>query len=658
MFQISFLHASLLIFAAATILPLVIWLIAKRKPPRVVFGSLRFIKISKEQEKKRSRLKDIILLIIRMLIILLIALAVARPQVYSPRFKKSGKHPPTAIAIVIDSSMSMDYLHESKTLLDRAKEAVMRIGLLCTDADKSVIITLDETWNTLHGQTFAGAPPADLPASIGITHTPVSMEAALKLAQTKLVESGLPNREMYLLTAGKSSVYPASFDMPVYLIPLDTPATWENLSVKDLQPLPQLVDKTRVQSLGFTLVNHGAQDRQDVLVRAILGETKVAEKIVSIPARQELKENILLELRNDGWQTGYVEVVDERLLHDNRAYFAFPHRINPSIAVISQSASLPFYLEGALRVYAGTSGKIKIVNPAQLTHSDLQLYQNFVVYNPGSLNPRLKELMESLRNDGRGALVILDEGMGTELKTWWGSIFEAKIGAFERQGKELNKLNPHHYISALLSGKDLAQKTCSHYWNCQANGSVALASAGSSDLILAKDRMVLFAFDPAATQNSFFIGPIFPVLAYRALEHSGLAQASGSKIRLGELIVADKLTLPDGSNLELAGRSLRASQPGIYISQKGSSEPLAMAVDYDYDQSGDNPQDFATLKYIKALGKDWQRQIFGSRLGYDIWKILIAIALALFLLEIIIVKLSESKSGMPGKEEEYHVTEH
>ena len=91
MFELSFLNAGLLFFAAATVLPLLIWLLAKKKPRRIVFSSLRFIKLSQQQEKSRTKITNIILLLIRMLIILLVALAIARPMLASSRLKKSGK---------------------------------------------------------------------------------------------------------------------------------------------------------------------------------------------------------------------------------------------------------------------------------------------------------------------------------------------------------------------------------------------------------------------------------------------------------------------------------------------------------------------------------------------------------------------------------------
>ncbi len=102
-----------------------------------MFSSLRFIKLSQQQEKSRTKITNsIILLIIRMLIILLVALAIARPMLASSRLKKSGKHPPTAIAIVLDTSYSMDYVEDRQSRLAKAKEAIKRINRRATDDDR------------------------------------------------------------------------------------------------------------------------------------------------------------------------------------------------------------------------------------------------------------------------------------------------------------------------------------------------------------------------------------------------------------------------------------------------------------------------------------------------------------------------------------------
>ncbi|HPV15398.1 MAG TPA: BatA domain-containing protein [Candidatus Cloacimonadota bacterium] len=644
MIQISFLHSSLLFFTATTLLPLIVWLIAKRKPPKVVIPSLRFVKQSQEEQKKRSQLKNILLLIIRMLIILLITLAIARPQVYSSRLKDSSKHPPTAIGIVLDNSFSMDYFHEGKSNLERAKEAIGKINGLCKSGDKVLLISLDESWNMLHSQVFAGKLPQDLISQIQITHNPISISNALKQAKDKLALSGLPNRELYLLTDRQATDYPKSFEMDVHLIPLELDKANENISISELKPRSQLVDKTRRQSLDFSIINHGSEDVKDLLIRAILKDQRVSEKFIDLPAGQQRQESITIELMEDGWQTGYVEIVEERLLHDNRSYFAFPHSLSPKLAVVSTQNVLPFYLDSALSVFAGGTGRYKLIHPDALRLADAEVYSHFVFYDLGSSAAKIQDFFTALKGQNQGALVILNEHMSASVRNMWESIFSCKISAFHTGYKDLSSFNSHHYVSSLIGNKDLANRKSSHFFPLKANQAVALVSSGSEALVLSKDKNVLFSFDPAKQMNNLFLGPIFPLLSYRALEYSSQSSAEGNKLKIGDLIEGEELTLPDGSKIKSGNRSHRINSPGIYFSSQGASTN-AYAVDADAIESRNDKQDFSKLKYIKTMKKDWTKQIFLSRLGHDIWKYLLMAALILFLIEIIIIKSSEFKAA-------------
>lgn len=644
MFQISFLHSSLLFFAAATILPLIVWLIARRKPRQIVIPSLRFVRQSQEEQKKRSQLKNILLLIIRMLIILLISLAIARPQVFSPKLKASSKHPPTALGIILDTSFSMDYFHEGKSNLQRAKEAIEKINTFCKPADKVLLITLDEGWNTLHSQLFAGKIPLDLLSQIQITHDPLSIEGALKQAKEKLSLSGLPNKELYLLTDRQAMDYPKSFDIDLHLIPLNLAKINENISISGLKPRSQLVDKTRRQSLDFTLINHGAEDVKDLLIRAVLKEQRVSEKFVDIAAGQERQESITLELMEDGWQTGYVEVVEERLLHDNRSYFAFSHSLSPKLAVLSVQSALPFYLESALSVFAGGADRYKLIHPDALKLADAQNFTHFVFYDMGGSSAKISEFFSLLKSQDRGAVVILNEHMSSNARKLWENIFSCSIGSFQAGYKDLSSFNRHHYVSSLIGDKELANKRSSHFFPLKANQAVALVSAGSDALVLNKDKNILFGFDPAKYANNLFLGPIFPLLSYRSLEYSSQSSAEGNKLNIGDLIEGEELTLPDGSKIKSGNRSHRINSPGVYFSSNAAAT-IAYAVDADPKESRNNPQDFSSLKYIKAMKKDWTEQLFISRLGHDVWKLLLMAALILFLIEIMIIKISEFKAA-------------
>ena len=153
----------------------------------------------------------------------------------------------------------------------------------------------------------------------------------------------------------------------------------------------------------------------EVLVKVVLDDAKVAEKFVDVPARQSVKETIVIELRQDGWQSGYVEVMDDRLIHDNRAHFAFPFRLDPHIAVISAKPQLPGFLRSSLSVYAGDQGRIVRLDTRQVSLGTLNL-PDHSFYAPGQLSPKLREIIGSLQKSG-GCAVLSGQGLDPRLQS-------------------------------------------------------------------------------------------------------------------------------------------------------------------------------------------------------------------------------------------------
>lgn len=646
---LSFLNSGLLLFTAATILPLLIWLLAKKKPKRVVFPTLRFIKASQEQEKKRSKLKNIILLIIRMLIILLVTLAATRPLLRSSGLNPSQKHPPTAIAIMLDTSFSMDYVDNSRSNLDRAKDAISEIESLCTNEDRLVLITSDDAWNRLHAQIYAGVFPEGLVDGIDVTFDPLNPEEMYALAEEKLRETQLANRELYLVTDGQSGQYPQSPDQTLHVINIAANRGFENLSCSDARVLPQLVEKTRRQSIEFKLSNHGEEDRNDVLVKVILGDAKVAEKFVDLPARQSVNQSIVVNIRQDGWQSGYVEVMDDRLEHDNRSYFAFPFQLAPRIAVVSGSAGTPLYLRTLLEVFAGPSGRIDILDPQQMSLETLKQYQTFVFHSSAPLSPKLREIVRAMQDNERGALFCLDGNLSSEYKSWLGGLFGVSFGIYQSGGATIDYVNPHHFTTSLMADKTIKYNEITGFWQISGSGSTPLLSGGGNLLALTRESLVLWNFDLSSQRSSFFLDAAFAVFSYRCLEYASSIIATGENYSLGELVNAQTLVLPGGEDIALGGGAFRLAEPGIYSLRKADGSETLAAVDTPREESEFEPMEYKGLKNIKLLDKNWMESIFHTRLGHDLWKILLAAALALVILEIILVKAEESRPASAPK---------
>lgn len=638
---LSFLNSGLLLFTAATVLPLLIWLLAKKKPKQVVFPSLRFIKAGQEEEKKRTRLKNILLLIIRMLIILLVTLAATRPLLRSSRLKPSSSHPPTAIAILVDTSYSMDYVEESRSDLDRAKDALKKIAALCDPEDRVILVTSEDKWNRLHAQIYAGSPPPELIDQIATTYTPLPLQNMLELAEAKLAETQLANRELYFITDGQKQDYPSSPETRLNVINIAPNREPANLSCANARALPQLVEKSRRQTIEFQLTNHGNQPREEVLVKVVLGDAKVAEKFVALPARQTVNQSIAIDLRQDGWQSGYVEVVDDRLEHDNRSYFSFPFQLSPRVAVISGAQGLPLSLRSLLSVYTGSGGSVDRLDPSQLNLSLLDSYQTFVFVGAVPYSPKLRDIVAKLGESGRGALFCLDGTLSAEYRSLLAGTFGISFGTWQSEPKIISHVNPHHYTTSLLAGKNIRYNTLAKYWKLSGTGATTLLSGGGDIFALAKDNFVLWNFDPGDQHSTFLLDAAFAVFAYRCLEHAGTLIASGENYLLGYTVNASGIVLPNGQSIQLASRTHLLEQPGIYSLLQAEGPAKVVAVNTPLQESEFQAMDYKGLSNTRLLGPNWIKTLFHTRLGHDLWKILLAAALALVILELVLVKSEE-----------------
>lgn len=118
--NISLLNAGLAAGAVLAVLPVLLHLFMRQTPKRVVFPALRLVRERQKRSKKRLRIKNWLLLLARMALVALMALALARPTFVSEA-SVGDNDVPAAIALVFDTSLSMGYTERDRSRLDEAK---------------------------------------------------------------------------------------------------------------------------------------------------------------------------------------------------------------------------------------------------------------------------------------------------------------------------------------------------------------------------------------------------------------------------------------------------------------------------------------------------------------------------------------------------------
>jgi hypothetical protein len=121
-------------------IPIIIHLFNFRKFTKVYFSNIELLKEVKLETKSKSRLKHLLLLLIRLLLVTFLVFAFAQP--YIP-LENEKQHGDSTVAVYIDNSHSMDTKGENGYLLDLAKEQAIQIAEGYKATDRFQIITND-----------------------------------------------------------------------------------------------------------------------------------------------------------------------------------------------------------------------------------------------------------------------------------------------------------------------------------------------------------------------------------------------------------------------------------------------------------------------------------------------------------------------------------
>ena len=142
----NFLAPLFLAGAAAVALPILLHLIRRTEREKTPFSSLMFLQPTPPQMTKRSRLENLLLLLLRCLVLLLVAFAFSRPylqQAITPPMQKTER---IRTVVLVDTSASLrreDLWSQAKqraSVVLRAAGAADEVALVAFDRQPRVLI--------------------------------------------------------------------------------------------------------------------------------------------------------------------------------------------------------------------------------------------------------------------------------------------------------------------------------------------------------------------------------------------------------------------------------------------------------------------------------------------------------------------------------------
>jgi hypothetical protein len=193
---LSFLSPLLLGGMALVAVPLVLHLIMRRKPVKREFPALRFLRQKAVANRRRLRLSHLFLLLLRMAVLSLLALALARPVLRGAGWLADGEGP-VAAAFVFDTAPRMLLREGNRTRLEQA--TAMAKVLIQKLPPESKLAVFDTAGGAAAFSPTVAAAAARIDRLSGATPV-ASISQSLASAVRLLQGSELPRREIYLFT--------------------------------------------------------------------------------------------------------------------------------------------------------------------------------------------------------------------------------------------------------------------------------------------------------------------------------------------------------------------------------------------------------------------------------------------------------------------------
>ncbi|HVS70182.1 MAG TPA: BatA domain-containing protein [Phycisphaerae bacterium] len=299
-----FLMPALLAASALAIIPLIVHLLHRQKTTPIEWGAMQFLLETPLSVRRRQRIDHWLLMLLRMAILALLAIMLARPLI--PR-ASMAKAPPMDVAVVIDHSLSMGRQGtKGGTLYDNAVASTEQLAKLLPPSASISIVLAEHTPRLITPSpialraSFTGGPGSEFSKTLadlrqlkpGTTdaNIPEAVRSAIEAAthgrnQRKMVvvcsddqrSNWLPNNDAAWRLALGDRDTESPTDTPVYSLPLSVGSA-ANATVSGLTVSPAFLGVHRPAIISAIVGNTGGGDLPPIPVRLLVDGRIVARQ--------------------------------------------------------------------------------------------------------------------------------------------------------------------------------------------------------------------------------------------------------------------------------------------------------------------------------------------------------------------------------------------
>lgn len=415
--------------------PVIIHLLYKRRYREVPWAAMRFLLAAARKNSRRLRLEQLILLAVRTLILVLLALALARPFVESLGTYFQADLP-THRLVVIDASYSMGYQPADQRRFDRAKDVARQIIGAAQQGDALNLVRISgaQPHVIVRRPAYQAAPVLEEIEQLELTDERGDVAAVLKEVEPLLhTADEIPHKEVYLITDLQQENWNPSGNEESALIreqlkkiAAQAQLVWidvgqsgsQNAAVTDFQAAEPFVTAGRPVHLQATLRNYGSSTLPSQLVELYADGKLVETRRVDLSASAETQTHFTHTFSTSGEHQLEVRLEEDALPTDNHRWLALPVKEDLQVLLVNGKPSgkvmgnATDYLRLALAPSLPNEPSDSqihptVINEGELPGVDLSRYDCVFLCNVALFTEREADILRAYAEAGGGVVFCL-----------------------------------------------------------------------------------------------------------------------------------------------------------------------------------------------------------------------------------------------------------
>lgn len=687
----TFLNPAVLFGLLAASIPIIIHLLNLRKLKKIEFSTLQFLKELQKNKIRKIKIKQWLLLALRVLIILAIVTAFARPTLVGVSIGGTTSAAKTTAIFILDDTFSMSVVDQNGSYFNQAKEAIKNILTQFEEGDEFGLVLVSHQPDEIEMTSNLKKFEQEIEAT-NISFASGKLNNAIIKASQLIGDAKNFNKEIYLFTdfqKGRLANEDEIIDLKeqlgeqvrLYSFNYSGKEVF-NFGIDELKINTQIFEKDKPVKFDAEVKNYSERAKENLVVSLFIDGERLAQQSLNLNPGESKTASLEAPAKKFGYSEALVEIEEDDILQDNNRFSSFfiPEKI--PVLILADNLDDTKLIDAALKSVSESGYfDITIKKTEQISGLQLNNFQVIILLSDNFADAQVK--LNQFLSSGKGIIIFPSSATdGTGFNSSLSSIGISSVGSFVKmdngQSIHFSETDFNHPLFQNIfmdeKKKQIESPEIYSYFKINSGGKgksiIKLEDESSflSEYSISDGKVLLFSSSPVFSWSDFPIKGIFAPLVTKSVMYLSPYNKSEANYLAGEIVNVNvsertlpqiRVVRPDKSedfiNIDekqtsdfisysatlLSGSYKFYSGEKLLASANINTDPAESVTQYLSESDFDDYLEKINFngKHIRIdRNENPTQMILQARFGSELWRYFVLLAILLALVEMTIAR--------------------